>query len=67
MKPKNHQNVHFCLSNLAKKQGINFQLLSQNFRESNVFTKQVTKELISRNISFGESKFLVFSHCVLTY
>ena len=34
----------------------------QNFRENNGFTKEVTKELISRNI-FGEREFLVFPHC----
>ena len=36
--------------------------LWQKFRESNSFTKWVTTELISRK-KFGESKFLVFSHC----
>ena len=38
--------------------------LWQKFRESNSFTKWVTTELISRK-KFGESKFLVFSHCVI--
>ena len=31
----------------------------QKFRGSNSFTKEVTKELISRNIFFGEREFLV--------
>ena len=35
----------------------------QKFRESIVSTKEVTKELISRNI-FSISEFLVFPHCV---
>ena len=33
-----------------------------DFRESNVFTKDVTKDLISRN-SFVAKEFLIFSHC----
>ena len=35
----------------------------QKFRESNVFTKEITKELISRKKNFSEREFLVFPHC----
>ena len=40
----------------------------QKFRVNNGFTKEVTEELIWRNIFFGESKFLILfhSHCALT-
>ena len=31
------------------------------------FTKEITKDLISRNIFFGEREFLVFPHCLPTY
>ena len=37
-------------------------LFRQKFRESNVFTKEVTKELISRNI-FSLRQFFVFAIC----
>ena len=33
---------------------------SQKFRESNVFTKEYTRELISRNISYVRENFLFF-------
>ena len=35
---------------------------SQKFRESNIFTQDVTEDLIWRNV-FGESKFFIFPHC----
>ena len=41
-------------------------LFWQKFRESNVFTKYVPKELIWRNIFFVEREFLVFPLCDAT-
>ena len=35
----------------------------QKFRESKGFTKEITKELISRKKHFSEREFLVFPHC----
>ena len=35
----------------------------EKFRESNSVATEVTKELISRNIFFSDSKLLVFPHC----
>ena len=39
-------------------------LFWQKFRESNVFTKEITKELIFE-IVFIERDFLVFPHCAV--
>ena len=56
------KNLLFCLLCQCGNYG---NLLSrQKFRESNVFTKQITKELIWWKI-FGESKFLIFPHFAL--
>ena len=53
------------LTTVWKSRKFSLILFSQKFRESNIFTKQVTKELISRIFFFSESEFLVFPHCVL--
>ena len=36
-------------------------------KKSNWFTKLITKQLISRNIFFGEREFFIFPHTVLQY
>jgi len=43
-------------------------LFLTKFRQSNGFAKEVTKELISRNIFFGEREIMVFPYaCVATH
>ena len=39
----------------------------QKFRESNVFTKEITKELISRNFFSVRENFSFFLNCALTH
>ena len=47
-----------------KLQEFTLTVFCQKFRESNVFTKELTIQLISRNIFSCEREFLVFPHCV---
>ena len=47
-----------------KLQKFSLTLCSQKFRESNCFTKEITKYLIWRNY-FSLREFLVFPHCAL--
>ena len=47
---------------MVKREILSHTFLKKN-RESNVFTKEVTKELISQNIFVSESEFLIFPHC----
>ena len=42
---------------------IYYNTFYEKFREINVLTKEVTKELISRKKKFGEREFHVFPHC----
>ena len=43
------------------RQKLSLTFISQKFRESNGFTKRITKELFSRNI-FTVREFLAFAH-----
>ena len=38
-------------------------LFFQKLRESNILTKEITKELISQFFFFGDRNFLLFPHC----
>ena len=41
-------------------------IFDKNFRESNSFTKEVPKELISRNM-FSVIRFFVFPYCLIMF